>query len=266
MKIVGTIKTKEEVATLREGGKHLAMVLNQVVASARPGVSTMDLDRLAESLIFKYGGEPSFKEYRVKETRKPYPCTMCISINDEIVHAIPRSDVFLKEGDVVGLDIGMWWPRKGTSQKRPLATDMAVTIGIGKISREAEKLIRATKESLDIGIGVVRSGITTGDVGYAIQKYLEAQGLGVIRDLAGHGVGYKVHEDPLIPNFGKPGKGSELVEGMVIAIEPMATLGTWEVALADDEWTFKTADGSLGAHFEHTMAVTKDGAEVLTVV
>ena len=258
--MAGTIKTKKEIDIIREGGKKLATVLDTVVAAVRPGISTLELDARAERLIFESGGEPSFKGYRVKETHRPYPCTMCISINDEVVHAIPRKDAILKEGDVVGLDIGMKYP-KGNG----FFTDMAVTVGVGKISRKAEKLIHATKESLDVAIAVVRSGITVGDIGYAVQNYLETRGYGVIRDLAGHGVGYTVHEDPLIPNFGKPGIGPKLIEGMVIAIEPMATLGTWKVVLAPDEWTFKTADGSLGAHFEHTMAVTKNGAEVLTL-
>src|SRR3989338_2036416 len=166
--MAGTIKTKKEIDIIREGGKKLATVLDTVVAAVRPGISTLELDARAERLIFESGGEPSFKGYRVKETHRPYPCTMCISINDEVVHAIPRKDAILKEGDVVGLDIGMKYP-KGNG----FFTDIAV----------------------------VRSGITVGDIGYAVQNYLETRGYGVIRDLAGHGVGYTVHEDPLIPNF-----------------------------------------------------------------
>jgi len=288
-----TIKTKEEIGLMREGGKRLAGILNQVVASARPGIATAVLDTLAEDLIVKSGGSPSFKGYRIKGVSVGYPATMCISINDEVVHGIPRKDRILKEGDIVGLDIGMWWPSAGGAQAaydgagydankmlysqspegvksdivpslKPLCTDMAVTIGIGKISKQAQGLIDATRESLEIGIAEVKPGATVGDIGSAIERFLKKHSLGIVRDLAGHGVGYELHEEPLIPNYGRAGKGTELKEGMVIAIEPMATLGDWRVILSQDQWTFKTVDKSLGAHFEHTMAVTKDGVDVLT--
>ena len=264
-----TIKTKEEIDLMREGGKRLADILNQVVAKAHKGITTFELDRIAEDLILQSGGKPSFKGYRIKGVSVAYPGTICISINEEIVHGIPRKDRVLAQGDIVGLDIGMWWPFsvKTSEDKlvKSLCTDMAVTIGIGNISSEAQRLIDATKESLEIGIAQVKPGATVGDIGDAIEQYLKKQHLGIIRDLAGHGVGYELHEEPLIPNYGKAGKGVELREGMVIAIEPMATLGDWRVVLADDQWTFKTIDNSLGAHFEHTMAVTKDGVEVLTI-
>jgi len=292
--MAATIKTKEEIGLMREGGKRLAGILNQVVKAALPGVATAVLDAIAEDLIIKSGGKPSFKGYRIKGVDTGYPATMCISINDEVVHGIPRKDRMLKEGDIVGLDIGMWWPSAGGAQAentgvqheankmlysqssegsrskmmpslRPLCTDMAVTIGIGKISKEAQQLIDATKESLEIGIAEVRPGATVGDIGNAIERFLKKYKFGIVRDLAGHGVGYELHEEPLIPNYGKAGKGTELKEGMVIAIEPMATLGDWRVILSEDQWTFKTIDKSLGAHFEHTMAVTRDGAEVLTM-
>ncbi len=263
-----TTKTKEEIDLLREGGRRLAKVLNQVAHAVRPGVSTFELDQMGEKLIREEGGVPSFKGYRVKGAKIGFPGSLCISVNDEIVHGLPRKDAILKQGDIVGLDIGMWWPNKeGVVNGKPkgsLCTDMAITVGVGSISKEAERLLRVTKESLDLGIQTVRAGAFTGDVGEVIEQYLKKDKFGIIRDLAGHGVGYEVHEDPLIPNFGKKGAGTVLKENMVIAIEPMATLGDWRVVLADDEWTFKTADGSLGAHFEHTMAVTKDGVEVLT--
>ena len=277
-----TIKTKEELDLMRENGKRLARILETVVAAAHAGVSTGDLDGLAEHLIIEAGGMPSFKGYRIKGVSRSYPATMCISINEEIVHGIPRKDRILREGDIVGLDIGMWWPVQPTAhedrmslapkirpaeigkKEKPLCTDMAVTIGIGKISSEAQRLMDATRTSLEIGIAHVKAGVTVGDVGNAIEQYLKKNNLGIIRDLAGHGVGYELHEEPLIPNYGKAGTGVELKEGMVIAIEPMATLGDWRVVLADDQWTFKTIDNSLGAHFEHTMAVTKNGADVLT--
>ena len=271
-----TIKTKEEIELMRENGKRLSRVLDRVVELARPGVTTAELDQLAERLIIESGGKPSFKGYRVKGISVGYPATMCISINEEVVHGIPRNNRILREGDIVGLDIGMWYPRSATGSRKlemgekenapvtSLCTDMAVTIGIGQIAKEAQRLIDATRESLNIGIAKVKAGATVGDIGSAIEFFLRKNNLGIIRDLAGHGVGYEVHEEPLIPNYGKAGKGEELKEGMVIAIEPMATLGDWHVMLAEDQWTFKTMDNSLGAHFEHTMAVMKTGADVLT--
>ncbi len=251
-----TIKSPEEIAVLREGGRRLAQILNAVVEVARPGVTTLELDMQGERLMRDAGGLPSFKGYRIKDAAVPYPCSICVSVNDEVVHAIPRRNRVLREGDVVGIDVGMWWGE--------LCTDMAVTIGVGKVSLEAERLIVATREALEMSIRTVRPGAHVGDIGAVIQRHLEKERLGIIRDLAGHGVGYEVHEEPLIPNYGKAGSGPELVEGMVIAIEPMATLGDWRVTLADDEWTFRTADGSIAAHFEHTVAVTGEGAEVLT--
>jgi len=258
-----TIKSSEEIEILREGGKRLAKILAKVIGAAKAGISTWELDRLAENLIFESGGKPSFKGYKLKEARVPYPCTLCTSINDEVVHAIPQKNRFLQEEDIVGLDIGMRWPA-GQIQNLGLFTDMAVTVGIGKISSKAEQLVNLTKEALDIGIKAVRPRAQVGDIGYAIQKHLEKYNFGIVRDLAGHGVGYQVHEEPLIPNYGERDTGPELKEGMVLAIEPMATLGDWKVELQDDEWTFKTRDGSLAAHFEHTVAVTKKGVEILT--
>ncbi len=250
-----TIKTPEEIKILKEGGKRLAKILASMVEAAKPGVSTLYVDGLAESLIFKSGGKPAFKGYRSKEGLI-YDHSICASVNDNIVHGLPRQDILLKEGDILGLDIGMGWGG--------LFTDTAVTIGVGKIAEDAKKLLHSTKEALQVGIKTVRPGVKVGDIGYAIQQCLEKNKLGVIRELAGHGVGYELHEEPLIPNFGKMGTGLRLKEGMVLAIEPMASLGDWRLKLADDGWTFKTKDGSLAAHFEHTLVVTENGAEVLT--
>jgi len=244
---------------LREGGRGLAQILQKIIEAVKPGISTYELDRLAESLIFEFGGVSSFKGYRAKKIKAPYPASLCISINDEVVHGVPRKDRILRGGDIIGLDIGMKWPRKGG-----LYTDMAVTIGVGKISPEAERLIRLTKEALDIGVATIRQGVHIGDISHVIQKHFEKHKLGIVRDLAGHGVGYKVHEEPLIPNFGQAGTGPILKEGMVLALEPMATLGDWRITLKDDGWTFKTADNSLAAHFEHTIVVIAAGARVLT--
>lgn len=261
------IKTPEEIAILREGGKRLARILRDVASEAKPGVSTAELDRRAERLIFDSGGAPSFKGYKGKKDPRPYPAAACISVNDEIVHAPPRKNKILKEGDIVGIDIGMWWPRAARTinyTKKSLCTDTAITVGVGRISKDAERLLKATQEALDMGIAEVRPGVTTGDIGYVIEKYLTKCRLGIVRSLAGHGVGYEIHEEPLIPNFGKRGEGTELKEGMVIAIEPMTTLGAEELVLGDDGWTYRSKDHSLTAHFEHTMAVTAKGAEVLT--
>lgn len=279
-----TIKTKEEIEILREGGKRLAEILEKVAAEARPGVSTKELDSIAEMLIFESGGTPSFKGYKIHGVRVPYPAALCVSVNDEVVHALPRPDKILREGDVVALDIGMWWgypapglqlpayrknyssPRAESREPRAaLATDMAVTIGIGKISYDAERLIKGTRIALEKGIQAVHLGGHIGDIGHAIESELKKYQLGIVRELAGHGVGYGVHEEPFIPNFGKPGTGPELKEGMVLALEPISTLGDWRVRLQKDEWTFKTVDGSMSAHFEHTVAVTKEGGEVLTL-
>lgn len=263
-----TIKSEKEIEILRQGGHRLAGILKEVVEAVKPGISAFALDRLAESLILKCGGTPSFKGHKSKKGI-PYPASICVSLNDEIVHAIPNKNKILKDGDVVSLDIGMAWPTNvilSSKLQAPssLYTDMAVTLGVGKISQDAERLIRGTKEALDVGIKAIKPNIKIGDVGYVVQRHLESRGLGVIRTLAGHGVGYEVHEDPLVPNFGEPGMGLKIRPGMVLAIEPMATLGEVGIVLEKDGWTFRTQDGSLSAHFEHTMAVTKSGVEVLT--
>lgn len=268
--MAGIVKTKDEIEIIREGGRRLSLVLREIIDSVKPGVSTSDLDQLAEKLILECGGTPSFKGYKIRETKIPYPGSICTSVNDEVVHGIPRAEKILRMGDIIGVDIGMRWPSDismrgaGGQKKGGLYTDMAVTVGVGKISTEAERLLRATEEALQIGIRAVRAGVTTGDVGHAIEQYLKKGKFGIVRDLAGHGVGYQLHEEPLIPNYGKSGTGMKLVEGMVIAIEPMATLGGWRIVLDQDEWTFRTEDGSLAAHFEHTIAVAAGGSDVLT--
>lgn len=253
-------KTQDDVDILRQGGRRLACILRDVAAAAQSGVSTKELDTIAERMIRAAGGDPIFKGYLVEEVHAPYPASICASINDEVVHGIPRADRVLSDGDVFSLDMGMRWPADGG-----MVTDMAVTIGIGKIVPPAARLIAATREALDEAIAVIRPGATLGDIGHAVETRLKKDRLGIIRDLAGHGVGYALHEPPMIPNFGTPGAGAKLREGMVIAIEPMATLGGWKITLDDDEWTFRTADHSLAAHFEHTIAVTASGAEVLTL-
>ncbi len=253
---MSTIKTPEEIALLAGGGTLLARVLKEVAQSVRSGVSTAKLDRMAEKLIRASGGEPSFKGYRAFGARTAYPASLCTSINDEVVHGIPSESRVLQEGDIIGLDIGMKY--KG------LYTDMAVTVGVGKMNKESERLIEVTRQALQIGISAAAPGATTGDIGEAVQAYVEKEGFQVVRDLVGHGVGHEVHEDPQVPNFGKKGMGARLQEGMVLALEPMVTMGSWKVSVDKDEWTWKTRDHFLSAHFEHTIVITKDGARVLT--
>lgn len=250
------VKTEKEIAVMRGCGRRLAAVMTRLEGAVRPGVSTGELDEFAERLMREAGGDPVFKGYRIAGVATPYPASICTSVNDEVVHGIPRKERALRDGDIIGIDIGMRW--------QGLVTDMAITVGIGEVPPDALRLIRATREALDAGIAAVHPGARIGDISHAVEARLKKDRFGIIRDLAGHGVGHELHEEPLVPNFGKPGMGIKLREGMAIAIEPMATLGGWRIALDRDEWTFRTADGSFAAHFEHTVAVTHDGAEVLT--
>ncbi len=254
--MAATVKTKEEIEILRRGGKILAEILQELAQKTKPGISALELDRLAESLILKFGGEPAFKGYG----SPPFLATVCISVNEGVVHGIPTETKF-KSGDVVKLDVGMKWP----AGKTGLFTDTAVTVAVGKISAEEKKLLRVTKKATMLGIKQIRPGARIGDISSAIQKILDKEGVGIVRKLAGHGVGYEVHEDPLIPNYGKKGTGLEIVEDMVLAIEVMTTLGSGDVKVAPDNWTFESSDGTTGAHFEHTVVVTKKGVEILTI-
>ena len=253
-----TTKSKEEIEILREGGRRLASVLFSVAEKVKPGVVSIELDSLAEKLIREFGGEPSFKNYSTESDSSPYPASLCVSINGEVVHGIPRKDIILKEGNLLSLDLGVKY--KG------LYTDMAITVPVGKISKAAQKLINVTEGSLRSGIRVSRESATLGDVGNAIQKYAEGKGFYVVKNLVGHGVGYAVHEAPEIPNFGEKGKGKRLKEGLVLAFEPMVTKKDVNVVLDKDGWTWKTEDGSLSAHFEHTIVITDSGAEILTTL
>lgn len=253
-----TIKNIEEIKVLREGGKRLVSVLYEVAEKVRPGIFTIELDELAEKLIKKTGGKPSFKNYKTSEDKIPYPASLCVSINDEIVHGIPSKNRILKEGDIVSLDLGMKY--------KNLYTDMAITVSVGKVDDQAKKIIETTKKALDAGIKSIKSGSHIGDIGFSIQSCAEKNGFNVVRRLVGHGVGYKVHEPPDIPNFGEKGTGLKLKEGMILALEPMVVVGEPDIVLDKDNWTWKTKNGSLAAHFEHTVAVTKNGAEILTKI
>lgn len=245
------IKTPEEVRVMKEGGKILATVLKEIVTMAKPGISTLELDRAAERLILSHGAKPAFKGY------DGFPHSLCASVNDVVVHGFP-SKYILQEGDIVGLDLGVLW--KGYN------TDMAVTVAVGQIPFETKRLLEVTKKALRLGIKKARAGITTGDLGNTIGRFIEDQGFGVVRDLQGHGIGKSVHEDPGVPNYGERHKGVKLQEGMVICIEPMVTMGSHVLKKAKDGYGFATKDGSLAAHFEHTVTITRDGAVVLTEI
>jgi methionyl aminopeptidase len=243
------IKSLEEIKIIREGGRILAKIMEELGKKVAPGITTEYLNKAAEDLVFKYGAEPSFKNYQ------GFPFTLCVSINEELVHCFP-SKRELKEGDIISLDLGVLY--KG------FHTDMAETFPVGKVSPEALRLIKITKKALKRGIKKARQGNTFGDIGNTIQRYVESQGYSVIRDLCGHGIGRKLHEDPQIPNYGKRRTGSEIKEGMVFCLEPMVAMGDWHIKKAKDGYGIQMKDNSLCAHSEHTMAVTKNGVEVLT--
>jgi len=254
-----TIKSKEEIAILREGGKRLAFILNEVGKAVKPGVSTAELNDLVNKLADERGDTPSTLNYRPKGAKRAYPASICVSINDEVVHGIPNENPkILNEGDIVSLDMCL--------THRGLVTDSAITVPVGKIDQVAQRLIDVTKESLYAGIKAAKGNKHTGDIGYAVSRVAKANGFSVIEDLCGHGVGYSVHEDPYVPNFGERGKGDKLKPGMILAIEPMLNEGGKEVYVDKDGYTFKTKDGSRSAHFEHTVAITSKGAEILTKI
>lgn len=251
------IKTPEEIEILRECGRRLARVLDIVESAVSQGVSTKELDRIAEREIRALGDEPAFKGYIPWDAGVPYPATLCTSVNDEVVHGIPREERILKKGDIVGLDIGMI--------HRGLITDMARTVPVGEISPKAQKLLDTTKQVLEVGIVEARGGAHVSDIGYEIKKFVKPFKYGIIRELGGHGVGRKLHEEPFIHNFAnKKGAGEKLKPGMVVAIEPMLTAGKPGITLDQDGYTYRTRDRSLAAHFEHTILITDGESEILT--
>ncbi len=255
----GLIKTPEEIALIKEGGIKLGQILRTVAAAAKPGVTTGELDAMAEKMILESGGVPAFKHYRDRDDEPPFPSTICASVNDQLVHT-PAGEYELQAGDILSIDIGMQYPAKDG-----LFTDMATTVAIGTISAEAKKLLKVTRRALEIGIKEARAGNYVSDIGKAVQKYVEGEGFSVVRELVGHGVGYAVHEDPRVPNYyDSRFPEVKLEEGMVIAIEPMVNVGNRAIDTLDDGWTIVTADGSLCAHFEHTVAIGKTKADILT--
>jgi methionyl aminopeptidase len=236
---------------MRQAGRIVAAVLEVLKMSVKPGMKTEELDAIAAREAEKLGAVPSFKGYQ------GYPANLCVSVNDEIVHGIPGKRV-LKEGDIVSLDFGVIY--------EGFQGDAALTVGIGSISEQAEKLIETTEGALEAGMNAARAGARLGDISSAIQQYAESRGYSVVREYTGHGIGRQMHEDPQIPNFGIPGEGIELKKGMALALEPMVNIGGWRTRVSDNNWTVYTSDGSLSAHFENTIAVTDGGHEVLTAL
>ena len=245
------IKSLEEVVIMRQAGKIAAAVLQRLKEEAKPGIRTKQLDSLAASEFQKHGAKASFKGYR------GFPGHICVSVNDEIVHGIP-GERLLNEGDIVSIDCGAF--------VRGFHGDVAATVGVGKISNEAQRLLDTAEAALMEGIKVAHGGARLGDISAAIQKCVETVGFSVVREYSGHGVGRNLHEDPLVPNFGMPGEGPVLRKGMTLALEPMVNAGDFPTRLSDNHWTVRTADGGLSAHFEHTIAIGDGEAEILTVL
>lgn len=246
-----TVKSASEIALMREAGRLLEIVHDELAKIIRPGISTWEIDHEGEKLIRSFGCIPNFLNYN------GYPASICVSVNDEVVHGIPKKSRILKEGDIVSLDAGLIY--KG------FHSDAARTYGVGKISPEAQKLIDVTRESFFRGLEFAKAGNHLHEISAAIGNYAESFGYGVVRDMVGHGIGRALHEDPQIPNFAQKKRGIRLAAGMTLAIEPMIDAGTWEVEWLDDDWTVVTADGSLAAHYENTILITDGEPEILTL-
>ena len=245
-----SIKTDEEIELLRESNHLVGKTLGEMAKHIRPGVSTLELDRIADEFIRSHGAVPGFLGYG------GFPNSLCISVNDVVVHGIPSADCVLKEGDVVSIDCG--------TLKNGYYGDSAYTFEVGRVDDEIHRLLVTTKESLYKGIEKAVAGLRIGDIGHAIQSYCESAGFSVVRELVGHGVGRNLHEDPQVPNYGRAGQGIKLKEGMVIAIEPMINLGERHVYIEEDGWTIRTRDRKPSAHFEHTLAIRKHGVDILS--
>lgn len=252
------LKSKEEIEIMREGGKRHAEILRELAKICEPGTSTLILEEEALRMIKESGDKSAFLGYTPEGARRPYPAALCVSINDEIVHGIPNeAERIIRDGDIVSIDLGL--VHKG------LITDAAITVAVGAVDDEAKKLLDITRRALEAGTREAKPGNTVGDIGEAISEIVEQTKFSLAEDLAGHGVGYKVHEDPFVPNFGVSGDGEKLVPGMVIAIEPMVNTGKAGIKLSKDGYTIKTKDGSRSAHFEHTVAITEKGNIILTL-
>lgn len=246
------VKTPAEIAAMRESGKMLATVLQLLRTKIAVGMTTKDLADIAKQELKSLGGQPSFLGYQ------GFPDVLCVSVNEQVVHGIPRADHIISEGDIVSMDFGVTY--------QGMVTDGAVSVIAGKGSEQDSKLLSITEASMYAGIAMLRDGVKTGSIGHAIEEVLNKAKYGIVRDLVGHGVGHELHEDPNIPNYGRANTGDSLKAGMTIAIEPMATLGTEKVYMSDDEWTIVTRDHSRAAHFEHTILITESGSEILTTL
>ncbi len=244
------IKTRDEIALMREAGRIVSEILDELEKAVAPGVTTWDLDALSEKLIYQKGARPAFKGYH------GFPACLCASVNDEVVHGIPSKRRKLREGDLMKLDFGVVY--------RGFFGDSARTVPVGKVSSEAQALVNTTREALHKGIQAMVPGNRLGDIGHAVQRHVEARGFSVVRLFSGHGIGRRLHEEPDVPNYGQPGSGMKLRPGMVLAVEPMVNQGTDEVMVLEDQWTAVTRDSKLSAHFEHTVLITEGGPEVLT--
>ncbi|MCC7009356.1 MAG: type I methionyl aminopeptidase [Acidobacteria bacterium] len=244
-------RSQAEIERMRPANALVADVLAALAAEVAPGVTTKDLDQLAERLVRDAGAEPAFKGYR------GYPATLCASVNEEVVHGIPSAKRVLRDGDIISLDMGV--------KVNGFYGDSALTVAVGRIAERAQELLDVTRQSLERAIAAVAVGGRLSDIGHAVQQWVEQHGFSIVREFVGHGIGERLHEDPQIPNYGPPGRGPKLAAGMVLAIEPMVAMGKPETRVLADGWTAVTRDGSLAAHFEHTVAVTADGPQVLTV-
>lgn len=253
------IKSKREICLMREACKITAMALDEISKVIKPGITTKELDEIAEDIIRKNGAIPSFKDYPSGYSDIPnFPATACISINDEVIHGIPSSKRVIKEGEIVSIDLGAY--------KNGFHGDSARTIIIGKVDEKTKKLVEVTKQSFYEGLKFAKSGYRIGDVCSAIGNYIEKNGFSVVKEFQGHGVGRLLHEEPAVPNYGKPGKGVRLEPGMTIAIEPMVNMGSSDILQLDDGWTIVTKDGSLSAHYENTILITEKEPEILTII
>lgn len=265
------IKTQQDIEKIKQNCALIGVILETLANQCVPGASVWGIDQLAEKLIRESGGRPAFKGYKPAGAGRPFPATVCISRNSELVHGIPRKEIFLKDGDIVSLDIGMEWPTSvkataGKPAKKGVFSDTAVTVAVGTVPEATKKLLAVTRQALEEGIKAAQPGSSVASIGRAVEKYVKSQGkYGIVRDLVGHGVGHAVHEEPMIPNYYDPAlDGILLRPGMVIAIEPMIALGGWRVETMSDGWTIKMVDNSLSAHFEHTVIITEDSNIVAT--
>jgi methionyl aminopeptidase len=256
------IKSSEDIKAIEEAGKRMGEVLHVLEKMIKPGISAWDVNQKADELIHANEGKPAFKGYRARKSDPPFPSTICASINEEVVHGIATKEKVLRDGDIFSIDIGMWFFHRN---QKSVIVDTALTVCVGDVNEKTKELVRVTKKALEIGIAECIVGNTVADIGQAIEQFVLPQGYGIVRDLVGHGVGHKLHEEPRVPNYyEKELENWKLEPGVVLALEPMLTMGSHDVVVADDGWSISTQDKSLSAHFEHTVVITADGPIVAT--